>query len=58
MQAGGSTATREIDAQTPVLQIMEMIRDGATDIAVTHSGQRIGHLTPAHVMGRLINPRG
>jgi glycine betaine/proline transport system ATP-binding protein len=37
---------------------MEHMRDGATDIAVTDKGQRIGTLTTAHVMGRLVNPRG
>jgi glycine betaine/proline transport system ATP-binding protein len=59
MQAGSSTASSmEIDAETPVIQIMEHMRDGATDIAVTDKGQRIGTLTTAHVMGRLVNPRG
>ena len=58
MQAGSSTASMEIDAETPVIQIMEHMRDGATDIAVTDKGQRIGTLTTAHVMGRLVNPRG
>lgn len=59
MQAGSSTASSmEIDAETPVIQIMEHMRDGATDIAVTDKGQRIGTLTTAHVMGRLLNPRG
>ncbi|WP_022702958.1 choline ABC transporter ATP-binding protein [Pseudorhodobacter ferrugineus] len=58
MQAGPSTATTERDAETPVIQIMELIRDGAIEIAVTERGARIGTLTAAHVMGRLVNPRG
>ena len=58
MQEKASDAALELDAETPVLKIMEMIRDGATGIAVTEKGARIGHLTAAQVMGRLVNPRG
>ena len=58
MQAGSSSATAELDAETPVIRIMELIRDGATEIAVTDNGARIGTLTAAHVMGRLVDPRG
>ncbi|SEN64358.1 glycine betaine/proline transport system ATP-binding protein [Pseudorhodobacter antarcticus] len=58
MQPGDDAAPQSVDAETPVLQIMEMIRDGATTLAVTDGGARIGTLTPAHVMGRLVNPRG
>jgi glycine betaine/proline transport system ATP-binding protein len=58
MQRGTSTAKTELDAETPVIRIMEAMRDGATEIAVTESGARIGVLTSAHVMGRLVNPRG
>lgn len=58
MQVGASTATTELDAETPVIEIMEAMRDGAKEIAVTESGARIGTLTAAHVMGRLVDPRG
>lgn len=58
MQAGTSTAKTELDAETPVIRIMEAMRDGATEIAVTEAGTRIGTLTAAHVMGRLVDPRG
>ncbi|QCO56654.1 choline ABC transporter ATP-binding protein (plasmid) [Pseudorhodobacter turbinis] len=58
METGQSTAAQELPAETPVIQIMEAIRDGATEIAVTDAGQRIGTLTAAHVMGRLVDPRG
>jgi glycine betaine/proline transport system ATP-binding protein len=58
MQAEASTAAMTLDAETPVIQIMEAMRDGATEIAVTDGGSRIGTLTAAHVMGRLVNPRG
>jgi len=58
MQAGASAAAMELDAETPVIQIMEAMRDGAVEIAVTEGGARIGMLTSAHVMGRLVNPQG
>ncbi|RUS63550.1 choline ABC transporter ATP-binding protein [Pseudorhodobacter sp. E13] len=58
MQAGPSTASHTLDAETPVIQIMQAMRDGATEIAVTENGTRIGTLTAAHVMGRLVDPRG
>ena len=58
MQSGASTAALELDAETPVIRIMEAMRDGATEIAVTDHGSRIGTLTAAHVMGRLVDPRG
>lgn len=58
MQAGPSAATQTLDAETPVIQIMQAMRDGAGEIAVTEDGVRIGGLTAAHVMGCLVNPRG
>jgi glycine betaine/proline transport system ATP-binding protein len=58
MQAGTSNAKTELDAETPVIRIMQAMRDGATEIAVTEAGTRIGTLTAAHVMGRLVDPRG
>jgi glycine betaine/proline transport system ATP-binding protein len=47
-----------VDAETPVKTIMEAMRDGTTELTVTHEGQAIGKLTAAHLMGRLVNPRG
>jgi glycine betaine/proline transport system ATP-binding protein len=58
MQPGPSTAALEIDAGTPVLQVMKRIRDGAAELAVIENGTRIGTITAAQVMGRLIDPRG
>ncbi len=58
MQSGASIATMELDAETPVITIMEAMRDGVSEIAVTEAGTRIGTLTAAHIMGRLVNPRG
>lgn len=37
---------------------MEMLRDGAGELAVTESGSVIGTIRPEAVMGRLIDPRG
>ncbi|MBL4918234.1 choline ABC transporter ATP-binding protein [Szabonella alba] len=58
MEPGESTATHQMAAETPVRQVMEALRDGAAEIAVTEQGRRIGVLRAAHVMGRLLDPRG
>jgi glycine betaine/proline transport system ATP-binding protein len=47
-----------VDAETPVRQVMEMIRDGAADIAVTDNGKPCGTINGPEVMAKLINPRG
>jgi len=58
MVAGPSGAGQAVDAETPVKQVMELLRDGAGELAVTESGQGIGAIHAAQVMARLINPRG
>ena len=58
MVAGPSGAGQAVDAETPVKQVMELLRDGAGELAVTESGQGIGAIHAAEVMARLINPRG
>ncbi len=58
MEAGETAATHEVDAETPVKQVMEALRDGVEEMAVTDRNRRIGVLRSAHVMGRLVNPRG
>lgn len=59
VMAKGATATgRAIDAETPVKTVMEMLRDGATDLTVTDNGQPIGSIRATDVMARLIDPRG
>jgi len=58
MQSGETSATLSVDAETPVRSVMETMRDGATELAVTENGARIGVLRAGHVMGRLVNPRG
>jgi glycine betaine/proline transport system ATP-binding protein len=47
-----------IDAETPVRRVMELLRDGATDLTVTEGGTPIGAIGSADVIARLINPRG
>ncbi|GGW36189.1 choline ABC transporter ATP-binding protein [Gemmobacter lanyuensis] len=58
MIAGPSSASLSVDAELPVKAVMSMLHDGATEIAVTEDGRCIGHIQPAHVMGRLVDPRG
>lgn len=58
MEPGETTSTHSLDAETPVKTLMEAMRDGAGEIAVTENGTRIGVLRAAYVMGRLVNPRG
>lgn len=58
MRAGPSGAGRAVDAETPVRRVMEMLRDGATELAVTEGSQTIGSIGATEVMARLINPQG
>lgn len=59
VMAKGATATgTAIDAETPVRKVMEMLRDGATELSVTDAGQPIGAIRATDVMARLIDPRG
>lgn len=58
MAAGASAQGAAVDAETPVRTVMEMLRDGAEDLAVTEGGRTIGAIRAADVMARLINPRG
>ena len=58
MRAGPSSASQSVDADLAVKAVMELIRDGASELAVTQDGRAIGTITAADVMGRLINPRG
>ncbi len=58
MESGPSDVGAEVDAETPVRAVMALMRDGATEIAVTAQGARIGVLRAPSVMGRLIDPRG
>ncbi|MDZ4136446.1 MAG: choline ABC transporter ATP-binding protein [Paracoccaceae bacterium] len=58
MVAGSSSAEVWVDAETPVLRVMAMLRDGATEIAVRQAGLTCGTINAAEVMAKLIDPRG
>lgn len=58
MDRGETSALLAVDVETPVKQIMEAMRDGVTEMAVTEAGTRVGVVRPGHLMGRLVNPRG
>ncbi len=57
MVAGTGTGP-SVDAETPVRDVMALIRDGADDMTVLQDGVPCGVIRSADVMGRLINPRG
>ncbi|MDR0809864.1 MAG: choline ABC transporter ATP-binding protein [Gemmobacter sp.] len=58
MRPGVSAAGRPVAAETPVKAVMEMLRDGAGELAVTENGVTLGSIAAPDVMGRLVNPRG
>jgi glycine betaine/proline transport system ATP-binding protein len=58
MTAGISHAGKPVDAECPVKEVMEFLRDGIPELSVTDGGKPIGTIRGADVMGRLINPRG
>ena len=57
MQKGSGSGVA-VDVETPVKAVMEMLRDGATELSVTEAGQPVGLIRAADVMARLIDPRG
>ena len=56
MEHGVSTAPA-VDAELPVKQVMALLSQGATELAVTENGQPVGVVRAASLMARLINPR-
>ncbi|AWB49101.1 choline ABC transporter ATP-binding protein [Gemmobacter aquarius] len=58
MQAGSSSAAQSVDVDTPVKQVMSLLIDGITELAVTQHGSAIGLIRAEAVMAKLINPRG
>ncbi len=57
MQAGTSSGAA-IDANAPVKQAMEMIAGGAGELCVMRAGAPVGVISSAHLMARLVKPRG
>jgi glycine betaine/proline transport system ATP-binding protein len=58
MSAGEDAADRAVSAETPVKQVMEMLRDGSGALAVTEGGTRIGTIRATDLLARLLDPRG
>jgi glycine betaine/proline transport system ATP-binding protein len=57
MEQGETTADAAVDAELPVKQVMSLLSKGATELAVTENGQRIGLVRASSLMARLIDPR-
>ncbi|MFN4193059.1 MAG: choline ABC transporter ATP-binding protein [Tabrizicola sp.] len=53
-----SASARELPAETPVKDIMELMSHGAAELVVTENGRPLGLVRTAGLIGRLINPRG
>ncbi|MBC2834341.1 choline ABC transporter ATP-binding protein [Paragemmobacter straminiformis] len=58
MQAGTSGASRSVDIDTPVKEVMSHLTNGVTELAVTDGGKPAGHIRAETVMAKLLNPRG
>ena len=57
MEQGDSNATASVDAELPVKQVMTLLSQGATELAVTQDGQKIGLVRANSLMAKLINPQ-
>lgn len=58
MRSGPAADARHwVDAEAPLKMVMELLRDGATELAVTEAGNTIGRITSAEVLARLVDPR-
>jgi glycine betaine/proline transport system ATP-binding protein len=54
----GTCTGPQVGPETPVKQVMGMLRDGVDDVAVADATGIIGVVRAGGVMGRLIDPRG
>ncbi len=57
MVAGSTSATLSVDVDTPVKQVMQMLKNGVTEVGVTQEAHPIGVIRAEAVMAKLINPR-
>jgi glycine betaine/proline transport system ATP-binding protein len=57
MVAGSTSATLSVDVDTPVKQVMQMLKNGVTEVGVTQDAHPIGVIRAEAVMAKLINPR-
>lgn len=48
----------EVDENTPLHDVMERLSQQSEALAVTRDGQKLGQITQARVLERLVNPRG
>jgi glycine betaine/proline transport system ATP-binding protein len=59
MEPGAASASaRELPAETPVKDIMDMMSKGVAELVVTENGRNLGMIRTAGLMAKLINPRG
>ena len=59
MEIGSAGAeARELTAETPVKDIMQMMSQGVTEMVVMENGRNLGLVRTASLMAKLINPRG
>ncbi len=52
------SGARELPAETPVKDIMELMSKGVGELVVTDHGRNLGLVRTASLMAKLINPRG
>jgi glycine betaine/proline transport system ATP-binding protein len=52
------SADRSVDTETPVKQVMQMLRDGVDTLAVTEAGRQIGSIRATDLLAKLLDPRG
>ncbi len=53
-----SASARELSAETPVKDIMQMMSQGVTEMVVIDNGRNLGLIRTASLMAKLIDPRG
>ena len=59
METGSAGAgARELTAETPVKDIMQMMSQGVTEMVVMENGRNLGLVRTASLMAKLIDPRG
>ncbi len=59
METGSAGAgARELAAETPVKDIMQMMSQGVTEMVVMENGRNLGLVRTASLMAKLIDPRG
>ncbi len=57
-QGAAGPDAREVGAETPVKEIMQMMAQGAGEMVVTEDGRALGTVRTASLMAKLIDPRG